>query len=244
MTEYSHVVAGLHPVKELLERTPDRVETVLLQKGGRQQKEIKDLCQATGIRFQILPRAQLDKLISAHHQGIAARVFSPGFVDPQVLLETVADAPLPLLIALDQVQDPGNIGTLARTLYSLGGAGLVLPKNRSAPLGGGALKASSGALNYLPVAQVTNLGRFLEQATQAALPVIGTGLTPDSLSVYKARLSTPAVLVLGNEHKGMRPGVAKKCETVVSIPLQRQFDSLNVAQAGAILISEFLRQRG
>lgn len=243
MTQSSHIVTGLHPVKELLENAPETVEAIFLQKGGRQQKPIIEICHGLGIRFQTLPRAQLDKLSTAQHQGIAARVFHPGFLEPETLLATLGKAPLPLVLALDQVQDPGNIGALARTLYALGGAGLVLPKNKSAPLGSGAFKASAGALNYLPVAQVTNVGRFLETATDQGILVVGSGATPEALPLYTAQLTTPAILVLGNEHKGMRPGVAKKCASVVSIPLQRTFDSLNVAQAGAILISEFLRQQ-
>ena len=160
------------------------------------------------------------------------------YTDKAQLLAAVADAPLPLLLALDQVQDPGNVGTLCRTLYALGGAGLLLPRHNSAYLGPGARRAAAGALEHLPVAQVTNLARALDSADEAGLTIYGAGGAegPNSLDAFTDRMRLPAVLVLGNEDKGLRPGVAKRCAHMLRIPLARSFDSLNVAQAGAVLL--------
>ena len=154
------------------------------------------------------------------------------------VLAAVADAPLPLMLALDQVQDPGNVGTLCRTLYSLGGAGMLLPRHNSAYLGPAARRAAAGALEHLPVAQVTNLARALDSAEEAGLTIYGAGGAkgPHSLDAFTDRMRLPAVLVLGNEDKGLRPGVAKRCAHMLRIPLARPFDSLNVAQAGAVLL--------
>ena len=147
-------------------------------------------------------------------------------------------APLPLLLALDQVQDPGNVGTLCRTLYALGGAGLLLPRHNSAYLGPAARRAAAGALEHLPVAQVTNLAHALDSAEEAGLTIYGAGGAPghNSLDAFADGMRLPAVLVLGNEDKGLRPGVAKRCAHMLRIPLARPFDSLNVAQAGAVLL--------
>ena len=145
-------------------------------------------------------------------------------------------APLPLVVALDQVQDPGNVGTLCRTLYALGGAGVILPRHNSAYLGPAAHRAAAGALERLPVARVTNLAHALDEAEEAGFSIYGAGCGPDAADAFEHAMQLPAVLVLGNEDKGLRPGVAKRCGRMLRIPLARKFDSLNVAQAGAILL--------
>lgn len=134
--------------------------------------------------------------------------------------------------------DPGNVGTLCRTLYALGGAGLLLPRHNSAYLGPAARRAAAGALEHLPVAQVTNLAHALDSAEEAGLTIYGAGGAPgpNSLDAFADGMRLPAVLVLGNEDKGLRPGVAKRCAHMLRIPLARPFDSLNVAQAGAVLL--------
>ena len=140
-------------------------------------------------------------------------------------------------MALDQVQDPGNVGTICRTLYALGGAGIILPQHNSAYLGPAARRAAAGALEKLPVTRVTNLGHALDSAEEAGLTIYGAGGDgPSSLNAFDEPMQLPAVLVLGNEDKGLRPGVAKRCAHTLRIPLARSFDSLNVAQAGAVLL--------
>ena len=151
----------------------------------------------------------------------------------RVLLPFVA---VPLVVALDQVQDPGNVGTLCRTLYALGGAGVILPRHNSAYLGPAAHRAAAGALERLPVARVTNLAHALDEAEEAGFSIYGAGCGPDAADAFEHAMQLPAVLVLGNEDKGLRPGVAKRCGRMLRIPLARKFDSLNVAQAGAILL--------
>lgn len=159
------------------------------------------------------------------HQGVAARLAVTGFCGLENLLASVADAPLPLILALDQVQDPGNLGTLCRTLYALGGAGLLLPLHNSAYLGPAAPPAAAGALEHLPVARVTNLAHALDAAEEAGLTIYGTGGAdgPRSVNAFTSSLLLPAVLVLGNEDKGLRPGVAKRCSRFLRVPLARPF---------------------
>ena len=142
------------------------------------------------------------------------------------------------ILALEAVQDPGNVGTLCRTLYALGGAGIIMPRHNSAYLGPAARRAAAGALEHLPVARVTNLGHALDSAEEAGLTIYGAGGQPGSgsLDAFAEPMCLPAILVLGNEDKGLRPGVAKRCAHMLRIPLARTFDSLNVAQAGAILL--------
>ena len=168
-----------------------------------------------------------------------AIVISHGFTEFADMLMTAANAPLPLILVLDQVQDPGNAGTLARTLYAMGGAGLVIPRHNGTFLGAGARRAAAGALERLPVSKVMNVARALDEARDAGFLIYGAAFGEGSLD---ARLHPPALLVLGNEEHGIRPQVAKRCHHLLHIPMLRAFDSLNVAQAGGILTSCFARQ--
>ncbi|WP_165177300.1 RNA methyltransferase [Desulfovibrio sp. ZJ369] len=254
MSEHSDdapLLPGLKPVLELLQSEPQRIDLVFCKKGlrSREALEVQNLCRHNGVRFSLVEQAALDRLCrdarqgrdSVAHQGVVARLAVTGFCRLENLLTAVSDAPLPLLLALDQVQDPGNVGTLCRTLYALGGAGLLLPRHNSAYLGPAARRAAAGALEHLPVARVTNLAHALDAAEEAGLTVYGTGGAggaqgPNCLDAFTSSLRLPAVLVLGNEGKGLRPGVAKRCSQFLRIPLARPFDSLNVAQAGAVLL--------
>ena len=175
------------------------------------------------------------------HQGVLARLRASSRIAWESLLTEAADAPLPLIVALDQVQDPGNVGTLARTLYALGAAGLVLPRHNSAYLGPGARRSAAGALDRLPLAEVVNLARAVEQAREAGIATYAARFADDGVNALCAPLEFPALLVLGNEDAGIRPGVAKQCAHSLHIPFLREFDSLNVAQAGGILASCFAR---
>jgi len=140
------LLPGLKPVLELLASEPQRVDLVFCKKGlhGPEAREVQNLCRQNGVRFSLVDGAALDRLCrgprqgrdAVAHQGVVARLAVTGFCGLEELLAAVPDAPLPLLLALDQVQDPGNVGTLCRTLYALGGAGLLLPRHNSAYLGG------------------------------------------------------------------------------------------------------------
>ena len=232
--EQKNLLPGLKPVLELLKCDPDRVDAVYVRKGraGGESGRVLDACRAAGVRFSLVPDDALARLAGrAAHQGVVARLRDGAVLPWPELLARAAGAPLPLLVALDQVQDPGNAGTLARTLYALGGAGLVLPRHNSAFLGP----------ERLPVAQVVNLARAVDEAAEAGFAVYAARKSADSLNALHAPLRLPAMLVLGNEDKGVRPGVLKRCEADLAVPFLRDFDSLNVAQAGAILVSCFAR---
>lgn len=238
------VVPGRKPVMEQLRSAPDRIGTVFIQQNakGREIAEIIDLCRQTKVRYRVIAKQELSRMFSGNTQGVVAKVASQDYVSMDDLMFKAPDAPLPLIVALDQVQDPGNVGALARTLYALGAAGIIVPKDRAAHLGGAAAKASAGALGRLPVARVTNLSRSLDELGKAGYEIYATTIGHDAVSIYEATLSTPMVLILGNEEKGIRPGVLKRATQKVNIPFQRKFDSLNVAQAGGIITAEFARR--
>lgn len=233
---------GRKPVTELLNDHTDSIDTVYIASDIPGLGDILARCRETGVRFRKTRRQELDRMFHGNHQGVIARVRSRQLLDLQALLDRAMHAPLPLILALDQIQDPGNVGTLARTLYAIGGAGLLFPKDRTAFLGQAAAKASAGALDHIGLCQVVNLARALDECAKAGFSIYGTGGGEDSKELYTARLHLPAVLVLGNEDKGIRPNVGKRCDEILTIPMQRGFDSLNVAQAGAMIMAEMLRR--
>jgi len=241
------LLCGIKPVREMLEREPSRVDVVYIRRGAHgEAASIVDSCREAGVRFHLAEPRELARMLedeqvpsgTVHHQGVIARLSATSYTEYEELLAHVSEAPLPLIIMADQVQDPGNLGTLARTLYALGGAGLVVPKNNSAFLGVGARRAAAGALERLPVSRVVNLSRAIEEAVEAGFHVYGAGCGEGSTDLYKAEIEFPAILVLGSEESGIRHHVAGRCENVLRIPMRRNFDSLNVAQAGAICIAE------
>ncbi len=259
---------GIKPLKEMLEIAPARIECVYLRKGQKNldTQKILDLCTENDIRFSLINEDEIKRILPSKYkvniQGAFAKLKEVSTIAFEDMLINATNAPLPLIIALDSVQDPGNIGTLARSLYALGGAGLVLPIHNSANLGLGAKKSAAGALDFLPVAKVTNLARALDDAKQAGYVIYSTHIKENFteneeennlkainnknqdiplVNPFFDNLQLPAVLVLGSEEKGIRPNVHKRCDFTLKIPMLRDFDSLNVAQAGGILISCFLK---
>ena len=246
----SFLQPGIKPVTELLQKTPEKIDAVFVLKGrkGKDTALILDLCREKGVRFSLVDDAFLDRLWRGRHQGAIARLFSTGFTDLKDLLDSAPDDPLPLIVALDQVQDPGNAGALARTLYALGGAGLVVPRHNGVFLGAAAARIAAGALDKLPVAKVANLAQALDEALDAGYTVYGAdsaapapGTATENVFALAPRL--PAILVLGSEEAGLRPIIRKRCSALLSIPFAREFDSLNVAQAGAVIIGAFAAAR-
>lgn len=232
------LLPGRKPVRERLEHDPETVDDVLLRQGlrGPDADAIVAAATAAGVRYRFVPAADLDRLFPGNHQGVLARLAATKLAELDDVLRAAREAPLPVALALDRVQDPGNVGTLARTLYALGGGGLIVPRHEGARLGAGAAKASAGTLSRLPVAKVANLSRALEAAEAAGFTVIGTAADAEAENVFTATPDFPVILVLGNEDEGIRPGVLKRCRVRYHIPQARPLDSLNVAQAGAIML--------
>jgi 23S rRNA (guanosine2251-2'-O)-methyltransferase len=186
-----------------------------------------------------LPAPELTRLAgSPDHQGVVAEVDPYPYADPRELLER----PDALIVALDQVQDPRNLGAVCRSAEAAGAAGVVVPSRRSAAVTAVASKASAGAVEHLQVARVPNLADWLAAAKDAGAWIYGAesgAPTPYA----SADLTGKVVLVLGSEGGGLRRRVAQSCDLLVSIPLHGRVDSLNVSAAAAVLLFEAVRQR-
>ena len=176
---------------------------------------------------------------SPDHQGIVAEVDAYPYADAAILLERGGS----VIVALDQVQDPRNLGAVFRSAEAAGAAGVVIPSRRSAAVTAAAAKASAGAVEHLAVARVRNLADWLGQAREAGFWVWGAEAGAPTAHT-DADLREGLVLVLGGEGKGLRPRVAAACDGLLSIPRHGAVESLNVSAAAAVLLFEALRQRG
>jgi len=182
---------------------------------------------------------ELERLCgSPDHQGVVAEVDPYPYAEPAQLLRA-GDA---LLVALDQVQDPRNLGAVCRSAEAAGAAGLVIPERRSAEVTAVACKASAGAVEHLPVARVRNLADWLAAAKEAGFWIWGADAEAEQRP-WGVDLAGPTVLVLGGEGKGIRPRVAAACDGLVSLPQRGRVASLNVSAAATALLFEALRQR-
>jgi 23S rRNA (guanosine2251-2'-O)-methyltransferase len=182
---------------------------------------------------------ELERLCgSPDHQGVVAEVDPYAYGDPVALLRGEA----PLLIALDQVQDPRNLGAVCRSAEFAGAAGVIVPERRSATVTAVVCKTSAGAVEHLPVAHVRNLADWLAAAKDAGFWIWGADAEADA-TPWSVDLTGPTVLVMGGEGKGLRPRVAQSCDALVALPRHGQIDSLNVSSAAAALVFEAVRQR-
>jgi 23S rRNA (guanosine2251-2'-O)-methyltransferase len=182
---------------------------------------------------------ELERLCgSPHHQGVVAEVDPYPYADPSQLLRTENA----LIVALDQVQDPRNLGAVCRSAEAAGAAGLVVPERRSAAVTPAACKASAGAVEHLHIAHVRNLTDWLSAAKKAGFWLWGADASA-AQAPWDVDLTGPTVLVLGGEGTGIRPRVASACDGCIALPHEGQTASLNVSAAATALLFEAVRQR-
>lgn len=185
------------------------------------------------------PAAELERLCgSPDHQGVVAEVDPYPYADPNQLLRTENA----LIVALDQVQDPRNLGAVCRSAEAAGTAGLVIPERRSAEVTPVTCKTSAGAVEHLPIARVRNLADWLEEAKESGFWLWAANASAEK-APWNVDLTGPTILVLGGEGKGIRPRVAAACDGQIALPQQGRTASLNVSAAAAALLYEAVRQR-
>jgi 23S rRNA (guanosine2251-2'-O)-methyltransferase len=241
-------LTGIHAVREALEagRAFDRI--VIAR--GRQDtrvEEIVQLARARNISLRFEDRSQLERLAdSKDHQGIVGLVASraAGTLD-EILVAANAGAgrgEKGLIVLLDGVEDPHNLGAVIRTALAAGAHGVVIPERRAAGLTDTVARASAGALAHLPVAKVTNLVRTMEELKEAGYWLVGLDEQAEK-SYTEVDLSSPVGIVLGGEGKGLHELTRKRCDFVVSLPTVGPVKSLNVSVAAGVVLFEVLRQR-
>ena len=240
------LIEGRRPVVEAL-RAGRPMDRILLASGANRAAlgDLLDLAQRRGVEVQTVPRSVIDaEARSGAHQGVLA-IVAP--IQPIDLLELLA-LPLagrepPFFLALDGVEDPHNLGALARSAEAAGCHGLIVPRHRSAPLGAVAVKTSAGALEHLPVAEVPNLARAVDHLRGSGVWCIGLDGTAEA-SLFDLQLADePVCIVVGGEGTGLHRLVRDSCDALVRIPMSGQVESLNASVAGALALFEVRRRR-
>lgn len=242
----ARVTPGLHPVRELL-RAGAAVDVVHVARGREPTDvldEISELATSRGVPVRRADGGWLDQL--AHgvaHQGVVAEGPAFPYVPVDGLLAGVADVERPLLVALDRITDPHNLGSVARTAEAVGAHGLIVAERRAVGVTPAAEKAAAGALAHLPVAQVTNLVRTIEHLGEQRIWSIGLDADADQ-DVQGCDLFTePLVLVVGAEGRGLARLTAERCDLLVSLPMAGHVGSLNAAVATGVTLYEIRRRR-
>lgn len=234
------IIYGINPVLEAV-RTGRATEVVVQDSHGDRVREIVVAARAAGVPVRTVHAEAIRRLApTGVHQGVVARMRAA----PSATLEELASGANgpPLIVVLDGVEDPNNVGAILRSIHAAGATGLVRQTRRAAPLEGGAAKASAGAVHHVPVADVVNIARALEELK--ALNVWTVGLDADAELHYDdVDLTLPTALVVGAEGSGLRRLVRERCDRLASIPMRGQLGSLNVSVAAAVLLFEAVRQR-
>lgn len=244
MTADRRIVFGLHAVAQTVAVRPDEIEHlyVLQGRGNARTQALIDDARAAGVSVRFVDRDRLHQLCdSPDHQGVAASVASFSYAELEDLFPAAGPPPT-LLLALDGVQDPRNLGAILRSAEALGAQGVVIPRDRAAGVTAVAAKVAAGAAERIPVARVVNLVRALEALRERGLWIIGAAPLADA-PAHRHDFTAPTCLVIGGEEKGLRPLVRKTCDLVVSIPLAGTTASLNASIAAAVLLYEVQRQR-
>ncbi|MBL6703656.1 MAG: 23S rRNA (guanosine(2251)-2'-O)-methyltransferase RlmB [Luminiphilus sp.] len=244
----SEVAFGIHAVNSLLRRSPDRILSLSIQvdRNDKRIQELVSLAQNQGIALARVPKAELDELTTERHQGVVAvieRIGTTALLSERDLPSFLGAIACPLVLVLDGVTDPHNLGACLRSADAAGVHAVVVPKDNSAELNATARKVASGAADVVPLVSVTNLARTLKALKDAGLWVIGTTGDADVL-VYEQDLALPAAIVMGAEGAGMRRLTTEACDFLVKLPMLGAVSSLNVSVATGIILFEAVRQRG
>ena len=238
-------VWGRNPVRALLKSGSRRADEIAVMAGGHGPlSEIVALARRAGVKVSYRTREQLTAIAgTADHQGVVARVAAAEYVALEDLLEIPGRRrEEPFFVALDQVQDPRNLGALLRTADAFGVHGVIVPKHHAVGLTEAAARTAMGAVEHIPVARETNLVSALEKLKESGVWIYGAA-AERGIAPWAADLTGPLCLVLGSEGEGLRPLVVRACDVMVTVPMQGGVGSLNVAAAGAALCYEVARQR-
>jgi 23S rRNA (guanosine2251-2'-O)-methyltransferase len=240
------LVFGVHAVRSLLLRSQGRVRKLFVdsRREDARMRELLQLAQQAGIKPERVDAKSLDSRVgNVVHQGVVAEVdpLPPWHEDE--LVAALTGQKDPLVLVLDGVQDPHNLGACLRTADACGALAVVVPKDRAASLNPTVRKVAAGAADTTPIATVTNLARSLKLLKEAGLWIVGADMSGDKLA-WQADLRGPLALVLGSEGEGLRELTRKTCDFLVRLPQAGSVESLNVSVACGMLLYETTRQRG
>lgn len=244
----SAVIFGVNPVLEALKASPSRVEKLFVAESALTQRAGAELLQRAGqakVKVERVDRERLSRLAEGGvHQGVVAEVRDFEYVGlTELIARAKKNGRQPLVVLLDGIQDPHNLGAIIRSAHAFGAQGVVIMKDRAVGVTGVAVKASAGAAAHCDVARVTNLSRALEELKEAGFWAVAADPEAKQLP-WQAKLTGPLALVVGAEGAGVRKGVLEHCDFRVRIPMVGQVASLNASVSAGVLLCEIARQRG
>ncbi|HEY8205405.1 MAG TPA: 23S rRNA (guanosine(2251)-2'-O)-methyltransferase RlmB [Pyrinomonadaceae bacterium] len=242
-------IFGVNPVLEALRARRRPIQEIIIATGTKDARlaQLVELARAQGVPVRNEPRPNLDRITgNAAHQGIVARVEAAGYADAYDLLESigarVGTTPQPLVLVLDGVEDPHNLGAILRTAECARVDGVFVPERRAVGLTETVAKASAGAIEYVPVARATNLSRLIDQLKERNVWVVGTAADAET-NYTDWDWTRASAIVIGGEGSGLHRLVREHCDAIVRIPVLGEIESLNVSVATAVILYEALRQR-
>ena len=248
-SEPDHLIYGLIPVLEALRSGHRQLQQITIAEGARHErlKDLLELAKVSRVPVHRAPRLALDRALPGlTHQGVMARTAASGYYDADELLERLAamvnSERKPLVLGLDAIEDPRNLGAILRTAECVGVDGVFIPERRAVGLTATVAKTAAGALEHVAVARVTNLVQLIERLKQLNIWVVGA--TGDaSLNYTEWDWTSPSALFLGNESSGLHRLVRERCDALVRIPVRGRIESLNVSVAAGVILYEAMRQR-
>lgn len=244
-TDETETVLGRNPVVECLRAGVPATALYVALGTEADERLTESVSRAADLGIAILevPRSDLDRMTANHlHQGIALQVPPYQYAHPDDLRAAAVESPPALLVALDNISDPRNLGAIVRSVAAFGGHGVLIPQRRSASVTAVAWRTSAGAAARIPVARATNLTRTLTNWADRGMQVIGLDAGGDT-ALDDLDGTDPLVLVVGSESKGLTRLVRQNCDQVVSIPMAGQTESLNASVAAGVVLAEIARQR-
>jgi len=244
----SNIIFGVNPVLEVLRGTPKSIEKLTVAEGAlspRVAGEILTRAREAGIKIDTVDRERVGRMADGGvHQGVVAQVRDFEYIGLEELIAKAKDSGRqPLIVLLDGIQDPHNLGAIIRSAHAFGAQGVVIMKDRAVGVTGVAVKSSAGATAHCEVARVTNLSRAIEQLKEAGFWTVAADPEGTELA-WQAKLTGPLAVIVGAEGAGVRKGVLGHSDFRVRIPMVGQVASLNASVSAGVLLYEISRQRG
>jgi len=237
------ILHGIHAALEALKAHPDMIERICVEKGNKNPRirEVVDLARASRVRIAFEERSWLDrKAADTRHQGVICYAAEIATLDCEEILER-AESP-GLLLILDGIEDPQNVGAILRSAEAADADGVFLPRHRSSSLSPAVVKASAGAASHVKLSRVSNIANLIELIKKRGYWIAGFDAS-SAQAVWQADLTVPLAIVLGSEGRGLHRLVKEKCDFLLSLPIRGNVGSYNVSVAAGIALYEVLRQR-
>jgi len=239
------IIEGRNPVTEAL-RSDAQIDTILISREAAQgsMSKIIELAKEKDVRIKNVDKATLDRLSeNKRHQGVIAEAMEYEYKEVDDILDyATKKGEKPFVVILDEITDVHNLGAIIRSAECMGAHGVIIPKRRAAQINGVVAKSSAGAIEYLPVARVTNISRTLEELKEKGLWIYGADM--EGKNVSDEKFDAPVGLVIGSEGSGIGKLIKEKCDCLVKIPMKGSINSLNASCAASVIIYEIMKQRG